>query len=99
MSEWDQIALRRLRAKLDDSAIFLALFNGAWARDPTCLVQLGFALMLEKPIYLVAPLDVPIPRGLARLADGIEFYRGPEDYEAATTRLLAKAKRNGDIAP
>jgi hypothetical protein len=98
-SPWDQIALDRLHATLDDSHVFLALFTDAWRQDPTCLLQLGYAIMLGKPLYFAVPMDAVLPRGIARLADGIERYAGPEDYSLAVQRLLALARANGHLSP
>jgi hypothetical protein len=87
-SQWDQMALQRLGAKLEQSSAFLALMTEKWKEDPNCLLQLGFAMMLDKPILLAVPEGVKVPRALARVADRIEYYRSPEDYELAVERLL-----------
>src|SRR5262247_2222615 len=94
---WDQISLARLHDKIKGSNIFLALVTENWKRDPEPLLQLGFAMMLEKPIYLTVPQDAKIPRALERIADGIERYVGPEDHELAVMRIIRRARANGHV--
>jgi hypothetical protein len=93
MSDWDQMTLDWLYDKMADSNAFLALFTNKWREDPTCLLQLAFAMMLEKPIYLLAPAGAKIPRALERIADGIERYVSAEDCDIAAKRLLDRMEQ------
>lgn len=97
---WDEAALARLHEMVADSSVFLSLFTENYKRDPTALVQLVFALMLEKPIYLLVPRGVPIPKGMRRVVDGIEEWDlgVQESLERATMRLLERARADGRLA-
>jgi nucleoside 2-deoxyribosyltransferase len=88
-SSWDQIVLQRLQKKLKDSDVFLALLTEQYKTDPTCLVQLGYAIMMEKPLVFMAPEGTKIPRALQRLADHIVFYKTAEDLELAVEDVRA----------
>lgn len=92
---WSEGELAELHAKMVQSDTFLALFNEGWRKDPTCLVQLGFAMMLEKPILLLVPHGTRVPSALRRVADSVQYY-DPDDrasFEAATTKILAVIDR------
>jgi hypothetical protein len=97
---WDEAALARLHEMVADSSVFLSLFTENYKRDPTALVQLVFALMLDKPIYLLVPRGVPVPKGMRRLADGIEEWDlgVQESLERATARLINRARSDGRLA-
>jgi hypothetical protein len=89
---WDENALIRLQEMIADSRVFLTLFSDGYKKDPTALVQLMFAVMMEKPVYMLVPVGTHVPRGLRRLADGIEEYDPAqiESLERATARLIEK---------
>lgn len=75
--------------KISDSAVFMALFNEDMHKDPICLMQMGLAVYLNKPIALLVPEGSMLSGNLQRLAQRVEFYK-PGDKEslfAATTRL------------
>ena len=94
---WDEAALVRLHEMIADSRVFLGLLTENYKKDPTALVQLVFAVMLEKPVYFLVPRGCKVPAGLQRLADGIEEYdEGKESLERATERLLARAQAQHD---
>ena len=85
-------AAQQSAEKIGDSAVFLALFNEAMLKDPLCLMQMGIAIYMDKPIYLLVPEGAEIPLNLRRVAVRIEYFkRDPSDMASiqdATTRLL-----------
>lgn len=89
-------AARRNAEKIAGSHVFLALFNEKMLDDPICLLQMGLAIYMDKPIYLLVPQDTPIPENLRRVARKIEyFWRNPNDMssiEKATEKLLSDLK-------
>ena len=77
-----------------DSAVFMSLWNdtmNAPAKEPEAVLQLAYALILDKPIVIVAQHGATIPPKVRRIADALEFYdRGDEaSLRAATLRALA----------
>lgn len=92
--EW-QNALKRSLEGMQGSRIFMSLFTDNFKKDPKCLMQLGLAVMLDKPIYLVAPKGTVIPGNLIRMAEHIEFadFSDPKNIEAASKRVMAAAKK------
>lgn len=72
MSDTDML---KMLQGIDDSAIFLQLFHPSmveqWAEDVTPLIQLGAAIMLDKPIVVIVEPGRTIPATLRRIADEI----------------------------
>lgn len=58
--------------KMKESASFLSVFTKNFANEPLCALQLGFAVLMDKPIILIADQSEPIPKHLIRLAALIE---------------------------
>jgi hypothetical protein len=101
-SEAFKRSVRETADKLEHSAVFLCIFNEHMIEEIHPLIQMGLAVYMDKPIYLVMPevrLKL-VPENLRRLAKGIETYDDtmPRDLmktamEAAVTRLLASELR------
>jgi hypothetical protein len=85
-----EAAAKRNRDMLKDSRLFLCLFTENYETDPICALQLGIAVLLDKPICLLVPRGTSIPKHVERLAEGIEYYEGGniDDVKAATSRLV-----------
>jgi len=81
-------AVERTFDKVESSAIFVPLFTKAYSRDPRALMELGMALVLDKPIYLLVQRDTKLPENLRRLACGIEYFTAEDDVDLAATRLM-----------
>lgn len=77
-------------SKIRDSHIFISLFTAGYEREPQCALQLGIAVMLDKPIYIAAPTGTKIPENIKRLARKIEFFdpNSPDNLKDATKRLF-----------
>lgn len=93
--ELDRRLLRVARgsaAKMDDCATFMALWSDGMRDDPVCLIQMGLAMYLDKPIYLLVPEGTTIPNNLLAVARRIEYFKRDEtdfsSINAATERLL-----------
>ena len=86
--------------KIEDSAVFMSLYTQSYKDDPMCALQLGIAIMLDKPIGIIAEDGVSVPEVLARIASGVEtFSRDPtfppghqksDAIQAAAGRLIKK---------
>lgn len=73
MSDWDEAkkwaedAFEGSREGIGASGIFLLGFSGKKEDALQCL-QLGMAIMMNKPIVVMADGDIPIPKTLERVA-------------------------------
>ena len=88
-------AVSRTFDKVAASGIFLSLFTEAYQRDPKALMELGMAVVLDKPVYLLVQTGTAIPENVRRLARSIEYFAAQDDIELATRRLLAAISKDG----
>lgn len=58
--------------KLKASKAYMAIVSPAFLEDKTAALQLGFAVLLDKPIFLLAIKGVQIPNHLVKIATCIE---------------------------
>src|SRR5437899_11417820 len=76
---------------IKESAVFINLWNDKMRDDPfddpAPLLQMGYAVFLDKPIIVLADRQAKITSHLSRMADAIEFY--DRSYEA-TVQVAAK---------
>jgi len=93
---------RRVTRGQRDSHIFCQIWNDGIRTDPgsapEVLVQLGYSLVLDKPIVVIAPQGSYVPTNLRRVACAVEFF-DPHDEQSmkdATLRALTAAKKLED---
>lgn len=93
LKDWTRQVTRGQR----ESAVFLDLWSDVMADDPSAqpvpVMQLGYAMLLDKPIVIVAPHGSRIPDNVKRVARTIEFYDRGNDasLHAATIRAMKAA--------
>lgn len=56
-----------------ESSHFLSLFTDNYEKEPYCIIQMGYAVLLDKPIYLIVQEGRKIPENLKRLAKKIVY--------------------------
>lgn len=85
-------AIKRNVGPLADSSVFLAILSDDYERDALAVLQLGLAVLMDKPIYLLVPKGTELKANVKRLAIDIEYFdrEKPGSVEAATERLLSK---------
>jgi hypothetical protein len=66
---WLASVEREMLPKMKDSAVSLAIFSGTI--DAKICVEIGAAILLDKPIILLVPNDKLLPAALARAATKI----------------------------
>jgi hypothetical protein len=74
--------------KISKSDVFLSLVTENYLNDPHCIMQLGLALMHDKPFYLLVKEGTPIPSNLLKIAVKSESFSSDEDIPSACTKLL-----------
>ena len=97
--QWKQAA-KEMAEKISGVKVFLCIWHESMVKEVAPLIQMGLAVFLDKPIYLVMPECrlKTLPENVRRLARGIETFDDtlPEDVarasmEAAVTRLMQQA--------
>jgi hypothetical protein len=86
--EWIKKAGEDLAPKMRESAMFVSLFRESMASDPKCAMELGLAILNEKPIRLMVAEGTPIPAVLRKLAERIIFYKDGDEEDAKRAMLL-----------
>lgn len=95
---------RRVTQGVSDSAVFCNLWHETMRSDPFAdprpLIQLGYAMLLDKPIVVLLPRGAELPEHLARAADRIIPFDpdAPGGLERATEALAAFVKAHGEGA-
>lgn len=79
------------------SSVFLALFSEAWLKDPVPLIQIGIAVMLDKPIAILAIKGAKIPDHIRKIAFAVEEAERVEDVKVASERIMHRAMELGLI--
>ena len=89
-------ASEQSHALMKDSAMYLGLLTPNFFKDPVCKIQLGLAVLLDKPLYLLVFKNVPIPQHLKSIASGIEIVEDEsvEACQQASSKLLDKASKD-----
>lgn len=89
-------AAKESAERIEQSEIFMALFNDAMRSDPVCLMQIGLAIYMDKPIFVLVPEGTEIPNNLLSVARRIEYFKGDAkdmtSIKQATDRLLRDYK-------
>jgi len=81
--------------KIKSASVFLSLYSDAYKEDAMGCLQLGIAVTLDKPIFLLVPEGSSLPENLRAIAKGIEYFEASDEgsLHAATSRLLDKYER------
>lgn len=89
--------VRGMAQKMDGSAICLSIFTKDYAKGLDSLLQFAVAVMMDKPLYIIAPDSVTIPEHIKKIASAIEVFKENDhaSFKVATDRLLAAAKEKG----
>ena len=88
--KWAQGAVKGMK----DSAMFMQIFTADISKDPTPALQLGYAMMLDKPIVIVAPRGTPIPENIKKAARAIAFF-DQNDAESVSVAVIEVLKEAG----
>lgn len=71
LKEWQETLKRNIEG-MEGSSMFLSLFTEGYRKDPLAVMQFGLAVIMDKPIFVVAPEGVEIPENLKLLARRVE---------------------------
>lgn len=88
--KWLKKAVKSSGDKIEQSSVFLSLMSKSYKEDPLCALQLGIAVLLDKPIGILVEEGVEVPSGLAAFAKGIEPYKDISNVTEAAGKLIKK---------
>ena len=67
--------------KISNSDIFLSLVTQNYLNDAYCALQIGIALLLDKPIVVVIKEGIECPNKLAFVAKDIFYFKDDDDLQ------------------
>lgn len=87
--EWAKKATEHIA----DCSTFMSLWSADIDKDPVPVIQLGYAMMLDKPIIVIAPEGTHIPQNVRRVARSVKFFdpASEESMMLATKTALLEA--------
>lgn len=98
MSEdWEDHARRELGPKMASSAYVITI-NPGKDIDPKVALETGYAVLLGKPIILLAEPGQPILPGLRRIATEVIQLTEPFATEAGQQELMARLAASGRLS-
>lgn len=75
---------------IKESAIFASLVSESYLTDPKCMLQLGAALCLDKPICLIILDNAKVPDKLFQVADKVIFTTRDEEGMRKSAEEMAE---------
>jgi len=94
VKEWLKSQQKNLD-RLDESNVYAGIVSPNFLTDPACALQLGFAILRDKPIFLLVEKNLTIPESLVKVAKIIERFDGKNpdpDMERASKAMAKFAK-------
>lgn len=84
-NKWLRLHAMDSGVKIKQSQVYLSLVTENALKDPLCALQLGFAILFDKPIMLIVNKDAPVPKHLEKIAVAIERVDlcNPDDIDRA----------------
>ena len=90
MFDWMRDIAKQSGEKIIDSELYISIFTKDFMDNPQCCLELGIAMMLDKPITLLVKEGTIIPENIKKVAMAVEFFKGPDDIGPASERLMQK---------
>lgn len=88
---WLKQAAVKSGEKIEQAEAFVSIFSMNYKENPLCALQLGIAMMLDKPIALLVIAGTSVPKNLSKIAIAIEECDdAPESVGQASQRLMDK---------
>lgn len=83
--EWLKQNAKDSGAKIEASGSFMSLVTKNYLESPLCALQLGIAVMLDKPIVLIVDKNTEVSKHLVKIASLIEKIdlNNPEELKRA----------------
>ncbi len=79
--------------KVSSSNVFVSVVTNHYLADNgKCALEMGFAVLLDKPIRLLVREGTILPKNLQKIAERIEYFKAEDDIGIAGKRLLSDLK-------
>lgn len=85
------------KGKIDGSAMFVSLYSDGMYKDPLACLQLGMAIMMDKPIVLIGLQGAKLPEHLKKIATFVDEVDSVEDASGAIVKALSLIPKENDL--
>lgn len=68
LKDWLKSAVAATGDKIEESDSFASIFTSNYKESPMCALQLGIAILLDKPLVIIADHKEKIPKHLTKIA-------------------------------
>lgn len=90
--EWMDKVVESSGKQIEDADSFLIIFTDNYKKSPECALQLGIAILMDKPIGLVVKKGTEVPDVLKRIAFQIEYFSDYKDVFDLAKKLTEAIK-------
>lgn len=84
------LILRRAEG-IESSEVVLSLFTDNYKNCPEAVIDLGIAMLADKPIVLLVKRGTVLSENIKKVAKAIEYFETPDDISEAGRRLMKVA--------
>ena len=95
MQRWLEGQSENMR-RMAESAMVASLVTPGYLTDPVCMLQLGAAIMMEKPLVLMVFDGTHIPDRLQKVADKIIVVKDKNHMDEAGRELQAWLEKSNN---
>jgi len=91
---WMEQVAKSSGKRIEESHIYMSLVTDGYKEDPKCALELGIALLLDKPIALMVCKGTQVPENLKKVAKAIEYFDPDDrdDVRRASQELVSKMR-------
>lgn len=86
LDKWLKNAVESSAEPMEKSAMFISIATKSYLKSPLCALQLGMAILMDKPIVLIVDKNEKMPEALVKIAKIIE--RVDFDNKADMSRAM-----------
>jgi nucleoside 2-deoxyribosyltransferase len=79
---------RRSSEKIHNSEFYIALVTNHYLMNPTCAIELGVAILEDKPIILLIKDGTQVSSSLKRIAQVCKTFKNSADFERVAIDAL-----------
>jgi hypothetical protein len=72
LQKWAHEAVNRNAGPMEESSVFASILSGNVRADPLACLQLGMAIVMDKPLFLIVDKNMTVPKHLVKIAARIE---------------------------
>lgn len=85
LKKWALEVTKKSGPRIEEATVFTALATKNFMKNPQCALELGLAVLMDKPIILIADHNEKLPENLIKIARAIQRVdlENPEDMRKA----------------